>query len=71
MFVLINKEKSDGWAGNSRKDLSNKSGISYNTLRTWEKKIDKIGRYYEDSVYIYIQVKHVKCKRGNIENLVK
>jgi DNA-binding transcriptional MerR regulator len=71
MFTLINKEKSIAWSGESRNDLSNKSGISYNTLRTWERKIEKNNRYYEDSIFIYIESIHLKSKRGNIENLKK
>lgn len=71
MFTLINKNKSIGWSSNSRIDLSDKSGISYNTLRTWEKEINRLGRHYEDSVFIYIETVHLKSKRGNIKNLMK
>ena len=71
MFTLINKQKSIAWSGESRKDLANKADISYNTLRTWERKINKSGLYYEDSTFIYIESIHLKSKRGNIKNLKK
>jgi hypothetical protein len=71
MYTLINKQKSKGWSGESRQDLAEKSGLSYNSLRTLEKKIEKSGRYYEDSTFIYIETEHLKSKRGNIGNLTK
>jgi hypothetical protein len=60
MFILINKKGKKGYASESFKEISNKSGFRYNRLSYLSRKKE----YYEDMEMIFVEVETLKSKQG-------
>jgi hypothetical protein len=73
MYVLIDKIKRVGYSSESMLTVSHEARISYNTIRTWNRKIDDGSAfgYMETTKYLFIIIENKKSKRGNIKNLHK
>jgi hypothetical protein len=73
MYVLIDKIKRVGYSSESMLTISEESRVSYNTIRTWNSKINDgtAFGYMETTNHLFIITKNKKSKRGNIENLYK
>jgi len=59
MFILIDKKNSRAYASESKKELSNKSGINYHTLGYYARKV-----FYENLDIIFARVESLKSKQG-------
>jgi len=62
VFILIDKDKKDGYTGRDKKAISKESGVSVNTLKSWSKK----GNYFENMKYIWCIANEVIGKRGGL-----
>lgn len=64
MYTLLDKKNKTGYDGIELSTISEKSGISVHTLRSWNKK----GIWFENMRYILFEGDLMKSRRGGINS---